>query len=91
MAIVAPIARAIESDDETYQTYQAAGLLSLVYAELGRRDEAMRWLTEALESYDTIVIWLDDPSFDSLRDDPRFATLIRELGLPEDVYLRTRD
>ncbi len=88
LAIVEPIARATESADSYYP---AAGTLSLVYAELGRRDEAMRWLTEALENYDSIVIWLDSPSYDSLRGDSRFAALIRELGLPEDVYLRTKD
>jgi hypothetical protein len=62
-------------------------VLALVYAELGRPDEAMRWLTEALANYDSMVIYLFEESFDSLRGDPRFATLIRELGLPEDVYL----
>jgi hypothetical protein len=31
---------------------------------------------------------LDRESFDGLRDDPRFITLIRELELPEHVYLR---
>ncbi len=87
LAIVEPIARAMESGD----TYPAAGTLALVYAELGRRDEAMRWLTEAMANYDMMVGFLDDPAYDSLRDDPRFAALIRELGLPEDVYLRTKD
>jgi tetratricopeptide (TPR) repeat protein len=87
LAIVEPIARAMDSDD----TNPAAGTLSMVYSEIGRRDEAMRWLTEARASYDMIVTFLNDPAYDSLRDDPRFAALIRELGLPEDVYLRTND
>ena len=38
--------------------------------------------------YDTIMLFLDSEEFDSLREDDRFATLIRELDLPEDVYLR---
>jgi tetratricopeptide (TPR) repeat protein len=87
LAIVEPIARAVESRD----TYLAAGVLAFAYAELGHSDEAMRWLTESREIHDTIILFLDDQAFDSLRDDPRFAALIRELGLPEDVYLRTND
>ncbi|MBK5098619.1 MAG: hypothetical protein JJE01_12605 [Gemmatimonadetes bacterium] len=83
LALLEPFDRSIEGGD----TYLIAGILALVYAELGRLDEAMRWLTEALANYDSMVIYLFEESFDSLRGDPRFATLIRELGLPEDVYL----
>ncbi len=50
----------------------------------------MRWLTEAVANYDSIVMYLWDAAFDSLRGDPRFATFIRELGLPEEVYLGPR-
>jgi len=82
--------KTFEQTIESSDTYQVAGILALVYAELGRRDEAMRWLTEALANYDSMVIYLFEESFDSLRGDPRFATLIRELGLPEEVYLEQR-
>ena len=64
------------------------GILALIYGELGLRDEAMHWLTEARRKHDTIILFLDSEEFDSLRADDRFATLIRELDLPEDVYLR---
>ncbi len=84
LAIVEPIARAVESRD----TYLAAGVLAFAYAELGHSDEAMRWLTESREIHDTIILFLDDEAFDSLRGDPRFAEFIRKLDLPEDVYLR---
>jgi tetratricopeptide (TPR) repeat protein len=86
----APVLALVESFEQSLEpgdTYLIAGILALVYAELGRPDEAMRWLTEAVANYDSIVIYLFEESFDSLRGEPRFATLIRELGLPEEVYL----
>ncbi len=34
------------------------------------------------------MVFLDYEAFDILRDDPRFVALIRELELPEDIYLQ---
>jgi hypothetical protein len=34
------------------------------------------------------MLFLDYESFDFLRDDARFVALVRELNLPEDVYLQ---
>jgi hypothetical protein len=35
------------------------------------------------------LLFLDYEAYDDLRDDPRFVKLIRELNLPEDIYLRS--
>lgn len=57
--------------------------LSYVYAALGDRDEAFAWLDKAFEHRSSRILWLKvDPRVDSLRSDPRFAALIRRLGLP---------
>ena len=89
-AAVLALAVPFEQSIDSIAASLVAKKLAFLYAELGRRDEAMRWLTEALANYDSIVIYLWAEEFDSLRGDPRFATLIRELGLPEDVYLEPR-
>jgi len=81
------LAESFDQSIESGDAHLIAGILALVYAELGKPDEAMRWLTKAVANYDSMVIYLFEESFDSLRGDPRFAALIRELGLPEDVYL----
>ena len=65
-----------------------AGDLAFIYAELGLGDEAMRWLRTARRNNDLTMLFLDAPAFDSLRDDDRFAAFVRELDLPEDIYLR---
>jgi adenylate cyclase len=74
----------------TPETPGIEGILASLYGELGLRDEAMRWLTQAHRNHDTTMLFLDNEAFDSLREDDRFATLIRELELPEDIYLRPR-
>ena len=53
------------------------------YAGLGDNDRAFAWLEKAYqEGYDRMV-WLNvDPLLAPLRPDPRFADLVRRMGLP---------
>ncbi len=56
----------------------------VLYTELGERDLAFEWLNRAVDEHDTFVSNLAaEQRFDSLRPDPRFALLLRRLGLPE--------
>jgi TolB-like protein len=51
------------------------------YANLGDRDRAFAWLDSAYTDRSAWLIALRlDPSFDSLRADPRFQTLTRRIG-----------
>jgi TolB-like protein/DNA-binding winged helix-turn-helix (wHTH) protein/lipopolysaccharide biosynthesis regulator YciM len=56
--------------------------LAALYAHLGDRSAALRELDQAFEQHSP---WLNfiaaDPAFDPLRADPRFLTLLRQLGL----------
>ena len=53
-----------------------------INAQLGDRDEAFRWLGVARRIKDPGLSGiLSDPLMDPLRDDPRYKTLTRELGL----------
>jgi hypothetical protein len=56
--------------------------LATVYAALGERDEAFVWL-EKLYKADELVIMQPklEPALDPLRSDPRFADLLRRMGL----------
>ena len=52
------------------------------YAVLGRRDLAFRWLGLACDRHDALVTFAKvDPNLDALRADPRFAGMLRRVGL----------
>lgn len=55
-----------------------------IYALLDQKDEALQWLEKAYQERSPwlIVFVPTDPQFDNLRSDPRFAGLLRRIGLP---------
>jgi eukaryotic-like serine/threonine-protein kinase len=55
-----------------------------VYAVLGNKDKAFEYLEKAYASH-SIELFLEIryPSFDPIRSDPRYADLMRRVGLPE--------
>jgi tetratricopeptide (TPR) repeat protein len=57
--------------------------LARVHAALGQRDRAFRRLEEAYKEHDLDLVFLRvDPQWDSLRADPRFVDLVRDVGIP---------
>ena len=76
-----------ESHAQNTSEYNIAGSLANIFAELENRDRAMYWLTRSRKEHSMWMLHLDDEAFDCLRDDPRFVALVRELKLPEEVYL----
>jgi eukaryotic-like serine/threonine-protein kinase len=54
------------------------------YADLGDKDHAFEWLNTAFQEHDTFLTALrTDFALDSLRSDPRYADLVRKIGLPQ--------
>ena len=54
-----------------------------VYSTLGERDQAFESLEKAYQSRDDELTWIMiDPSLDNIRSDPRYADLLRRMGLP---------
>jgi Tfp pilus assembly protein PilF len=53
------------------------------YVRLGDKHQAFYWLEKAYEQNNTyLLIWLNcDPFWDDLRSDPRYAELVRRMGL----------
>jgi tetratricopeptide (TPR) repeat protein len=73
--------QAIEDDPGFALAY--AGLADC-YAGLGEKDQAFAWLEKAYEQHSFNMAWLNvEPRWDSLRSDPRFADLVRRVGLPQ--------
>jgi len=65
--------------------FGSPGLVASVYALAGDKDNAFSWLDKAYAERDGAIIALlkCDPTFKNLRGDPRFASLLRRMGLPE--------
>jgi eukaryotic-like serine/threonine-protein kinase len=64
--------------------YGSAYDIALLYADLGSKDEAFKWLDTAYREHDFNLISLKtDFLLDPLRADPRFAELVRKVGLPQ--------
>jgi serine/threonine-protein kinase len=56
---------------------------AIVYAGLGEKEEALRWLEKGLEERDHDMAFLNRWSmFDRLRSDPRFQDLVRRMNFP---------
>jgi serine/threonine-protein kinase len=86
----AHLARAYALAGRTDEARRLLGRLSSraqiasVQTALGEKEAALASLEEALDTRDYAVVWLKtDPTFDSLRSEPRFQALLRRLNLPE--------
>ena len=56
--------------------------VALIHTALGENDEAFEWLEKAYEAHDGELFNLKvEPALDPLRRDPRFASLLRRVGL----------
>ena len=64
--------------------YYSACKIAQLYADLGNKDQAFKWLNTAYQERDFNLIGLNtDFLLDPLRSDPRFAELVRKVGLPQ--------
>jgi len=53
-----------------------------IYAQLGKKDQAFAWLERAYEERSFLMMYLKvAPKLDPLRSDPRYADLLRRVGL----------
>jgi len=53
------------------------------YASLRKKDEAFAWLAKAIADRADCIIWLRaEPWLDPIREDPRYAAMVRQIWLP---------
>ncbi|MHC4540579.1 MAG: protein kinase domain-containing protein [Planctomycetota bacterium] len=71
----------LEADPSPWDTW----FIALIYVALGEKDQAFRWLETAYGPPNHPYLpWMRySPDFKPLRDDPRFADLIRRMNFPE--------
>jgi serine/threonine protein kinase len=79
------LARAIEvRKTQRDHGYSSAYNVAVLYAGLGNKDQALNWLNTAYLERDWQMEGMrTDFQLDSLRSDPRFAELVRKVGLPQ--------
>ncbi len=62
--------------------YVAPAFVASIYARLGENDHAFEWLAKAYQERDSDLVFLKvEPAWDNLRSDPRYADLLRRVGL----------
>jgi tetratricopeptide (TPR) repeat protein len=70
------------------EAQQAMGMrddirLAMLYARAGQREKALQTLEHALALHEGDLIFLNVmPGFDSIRNDPRFRSIVRRVGAP---------
>jgi serine/threonine-protein kinase len=75
------LARWLEREKTTYVAHY---WVAVAYAALGDKDKAFAELEKAYQAHDRWIFRIKiDPFMDSLRDDPRFADLVKRIGLPQ--------
>jgi DNA-binding winged helix-turn-helix (wHTH) protein/TolB-like protein/Flp pilus assembly protein TadD len=75
--------RIVEELEERYTRRRAAGQnVAKVYAGLGQTDQAFAWLEKSFEDRGAGLPFITSLySYESLRSDPRYANLVRRMGL----------
>lgn len=73
--------------EEMKQEIEKTGIgryeIALIYAGLGDKDNAFKWLQVAFQTRDKGITFIKaDPCLDPLRSDPRFNNLIAQVGFP---------
>jgi serine/threonine-protein kinase len=62
--------------------YVSAFWIAMIYAGLNEKDRAFEWLEKAYEEHYEVLAFINIiPFFDPLREDPRFAELLKKVGL----------
>ena len=66
------------------RAYFAPWIIAHFYGELDDKDRAFAWLEKCYEQHGDLQFLKVDPLWsDNLRSDPRFADLVRRMGLPQ--------
>ena len=70
-------------EDLAKERYVSPLDLARLHAEVGHRQRALAILQQALTERSPALVFLKaDRAWDAIRDDPRFASIVREVGIP---------
>jgi TolB-like protein/tetratricopeptide (TPR) repeat protein len=79
-----------EFNDRANQEYVPPCFFAMIHAGLDEKDRVIDWLNRAYEVHDYYLSYhLIDPMYDQMRDDARFADLMRRIGLDPSRFAPT--
>ncbi len=71
-----------ELKQQSKTKYVDSYFLAEIHAALGEKERALQELEDAYREHSSWIVWIKvEPKFDSLRPDPRYADLVRRVGL----------
>ena len=71
-----------EVEKQSTRQYVSPFSVALIWAQLGNKDQAFAWLEKTYGERNFRLLYIEvDPRLDGLRSDPRFADLVRRVGL----------
>ncbi len=77
-------ARLDQAFDSSGKLQVTAESVARLYSLLGMKDRAFEWLEESREKGYSLRDLKVHPDFDNIRPDPRYAALLRTMGLDEE-------
>jgi serine/threonine-protein kinase len=60
-----------------------AHMIARIYGTMGETEQALAWLERSLQARAISIFYKDAPVWDTIRNDPRFADLLRRMGIPQ--------
>jgi hypothetical protein len=73
-----------QAEMQSKQAYVPPGEIAGFYLEAGQKDRALDWLERCYDEHESGSVYAAvDPSWDSVRTEPRFQALLRRLNLPQ--------
>jgi TolB-like protein/Tfp pilus assembly protein PilF len=69
------------------RAYVPPSYFAIIYTALGEKELAFEWLEKAYEVRDYYLCYqILEPTYDSIRNDPRFDALVRRMNLDPDLF-----
>jgi tetratricopeptide (TPR) repeat protein len=68
--------------ERTKTTYVSPFFIAELYSLTKNKESTMEWIDRAFKEHDPNLIYLLQPTYDILRDDPRFQGIAKKMNLP---------
>lgn len=72
-----------ELEEMSGESLSQAHWIATIYAALNEKEMAFSWLERGLATGALAFFYKDEPVWDPIRSDPRFADLLRRMGVPQ--------